>query len=974
MIKHKRIFNVALVLVIILTSLLSVFTISPAYATGWLSGWNDRKALVINYTADGAQTNYQLKLTVRESSGSPSGNVSLEGHGLSSFNDLRFTTVDGTTLCDYWIESTANTTPNQLATVWIEIPSIAASPTNTTIYMYYGNAGASAVGLDITAGKATFPFFDDFNNGTTLDPQWGSTNGTPTVASGVLTINANGEFVMSTYNGTYQALRFRANFATGGGYHCIGWNSHYNLPASNNESAIYTYPSACAAYTANGSHAQNDLYNWTLNAYSLFDVCWCSTSVKYYDGGGAAKITCSNTTNIYPGAIPIEISNLTTTENLTVDWIFSRNYTANEPTWNSFGSEEALAVPTVTTQAATGVTSTNATVSGNITVTGGNNSTERGICYSSTNATPSTADSKVYESGNYSTGTFSENLTGLTQGVLYYASAYAINMKGTGYGSVVTFLTLPLKPTSFTATGVNGTQVNLSWTIGTGAGKTYIIGKLGSTPTNRTDGTWSYNGTASSVNQTGLTIGQHWYYDAWSYVTAGGLTQYSDTPDATADAALTAAPSMTTNNASSVNETTGTLSGNVTAINNGSITTRGFQWGTSTGVYTSNWTEDGTFGVGNFTHDISSLTQGTLYYFRSCAYNSAGLWGYGSEVTLLTIPLKPTSFLAANASLSQINLSWTKGTGAGTTYIIGKLGGAPTNRTDGTYSYNGTASSVNQTGVSAGDHWYYLAWSYVTAGGLTQYSNTPDATADCNILIIPLAPTGFTAKQGGINIVTLNWTTGTYAATTLIMAKQGGYPSSATDGFSVYSGNATTTNVTGLELDMNSYYFSAFSYNAAGYSLLSANTNLGGSSMILIAFLGFALIMSFFAFTRRSLPLSFVAGITWILLLVYTRSNPIAGIATGSYGDTLILFICILMFAILLFTGWRKYSVDKVVKNKISYNVQHYNEAGDFVGRHEVVDNDVSGRNLSNMSASEYKEYLQDRRKNIQQNRRRYGR
>ena len=56
------------------------------------------------------------------------------GHLTSTaFNDLRFTSSDGSSLCDYWIESFSGTTPNQVATVWIEVPSIAASPTNNCV-------------------------------------------------------------------------------------------------------------------------------------------------------------------------------------------------------------------------------------------------------------------------------------------------------------------------------------------------------------------------------------------------------------------------------------------------------------------------------------------------------------------------------------------------------------------------------------------------------------------------------------------------------------------------------------------------------------------------------------------------------------------------------------------------------------------------------------------------------------------------
>lgn len=111
----------------------------------WLANWVYRKEIAIAHTDDGAQSNYQIKLLVGESSGSGTNNVHCAGHlAYSDYRDLRFTASDGTTLCDYWIESLSGSTPNQVATVWIKVPSIAAHPNNTTIYMYYGNSGASA--------------------------------------------------------------------------------------------------------------------------------------------------------------------------------------------------------------------------------------------------------------------------------------------------------------------------------------------------------------------------------------------------------------------------------------------------------------------------------------------------------------------------------------------------------------------------------------------------------------------------------------------------------------------------------------------------------------------------------------------------------------------------------------------------------------------------------------------------------------
>ncbi|MEC3966841.1 cadherin-like domain-containing protein, partial [Flagellimonas halotolerans] len=97
-----------------------------------------------------------------------------------------------------------------------------------------------------------------------------------------------------------------------------------------------------------------------------------------------------------------------------------------------------LEVPTVTTTTASGISHTAATLGGNVTDNGGASVTERGIVYNTT-STPTTADTKVQiGSGD---GSFTQEITGLTEGTTYYVRAYAINSEGTSYGSEVSFTT-----------------------------------------------------------------------------------------------------------------------------------------------------------------------------------------------------------------------------------------------------------------------------------------------------------------------------------------------------------------------------------------------------------------------------------------------------------------------------------------------------------------------------------------------------
>jgi len=97
--------------------------------------------------------------------------------------------------------------------------------------------------------------------------------------------------------------------------------------------------------------------------------------------------------------------------------------------------------------------------------------------------------------------------------------------------------------------------------------------------------------------------------------------------------------------------------------------------------------------------------------YRAIANNSNSIV-YGSNETFLTKPNSMTNFTATTQSTSQINLAWTRGSGANNTYVIRKTGSYPGNRTDGTEVYNGTGTSYSDTGRSSSTKYYYRAWSY----------------------------------------------------------------------------------------------------------------------------------------------------------------------------------------------------------------------------------------------------------------------
>ena len=98
------------------------------------------------------------------------------------------------------------------------------------------------------------------------------------------------------------------------------------------------------------------------------------------------------------------------------------------------------APPTVTTTSGASAGVGSASVAGDITATGGVNPTVRGFAFGRNSALTG-AVSTTTESGSFSTGAFTHNLSGLLAGITYYYRAYATNSGGTGYGGIESFTT-----------------------------------------------------------------------------------------------------------------------------------------------------------------------------------------------------------------------------------------------------------------------------------------------------------------------------------------------------------------------------------------------------------------------------------------------------------------------------------------------------------------------------------------------------
>jgi len=122
--------------------------------TSWLEGWRYRKMHNFSGGPD-AGNNFQMSFTVHYGNGADdSEDVYCNSHCRTDFGDLRFTSADGITEYDYWIQ---NFTIGVQALFWVEITEYLN--VSRTIYVYYGQATVTTT----SNGIDTFRYFDDFS-------------------------------------------------------------------------------------------------------------------------------------------------------------------------------------------------------------------------------------------------------------------------------------------------------------------------------------------------------------------------------------------------------------------------------------------------------------------------------------------------------------------------------------------------------------------------------------------------------------------------------------------------------------------------------------------------------------------------------------------------------------------------------------------------------------------------------------------
>lgn len=418
---------------------------------------------------------------------------------------------------------------------------------------------------------------------------------------------------------------------------------------------------------------------------------------------------------------------------------------------SGYGTPAAVAAPTVTTNAATGVGATSATLNLYLGSLGGDTDADVSFQY--------------YKDGDGAWGesttpvnkteptTFADDVTGLDAVSLYHFRAKAENVTGITYGDSLDFTTggaaAPLMTTE-AATDVLKTTATLHGTVANDGGSDVTAHFEWGLTT-------SYGSSSGTVP--GLTTGDSAYFNvdgllpSTTYhfrivgVNSTGTGYGADTTFTTQSPGL---PTVSTQAASSVGSNSAILNGLLTDDSGSDCDVR-FAWGdTSACVNTTGW-QPGKHSSDLFNFSLGGLDLGKTYYFKAQASSDGGTTvASGQTLTFATVFGAPANFEAVALSSTSVQLSWTLS--GDKTYIYFTPTEFPATRADGELVYTGSDTSYIHSNLEPGTTYYYRAWSWATgdtfSDGYTDALATTMATGAGEItrpdvIVAPPAPSNW---------------------------------------------------------------------------------------------------------------------------------------------------------------------------------------------------------------------------------------
>ena len=447
---------------------------------------------------------------------------------------------------------------------------------------------------------------------------------------------------------------------------------------------------------------------------------------------------------------------------------FVKAYAANE-VGTAYGEQKSfqtvgIGFPVLTTNNVTNITSYSAQSGGNITDAGNGSILARGICWNTT-GNPTLENNLNFTTNGTGLGSFTAQMTSLSEGVQYYVAAYATNEQGTTYGGVKSFTTTDLSAPTVTTTNAS----NITSNSAVAGGNVTNDGNLTVTqrgvcwhtnPNPSLDNNLGYtsdgSGTGSFVsNINNLSEGTTYYFRAYAINSEG--TGYGMIKEfTTINLEL---PTVSTNNITNIGTTYATGGGNVSNDGNSSVSARGVCWNTSGNPTLQNntgYTTNGS-GTGSFTSSLTGLNENTTYYVAAYATNSEGT-AYGSiksfttlNITLPTVTTTTPTNITVNSAQSGGNVTSDGNATVTSRGVCWNTTGNPTLQNNTGYTTNGSGTGIFTSSLTGLDEntTYYVA-AYATNSEGTSYGTVISFTTLLEVVL----PTIITAEPNAIEITT----------------------------------------------------------------------------------------------------------------------------------------------------------------------------------------------------------------------------